>query len=64
MQPRLAFYSYPINIVALCYLASQIRPRAVFAVPVALFILANIDLTGFASQSMMFDYGRLAWYWY
>lgn len=64
MQPRLAFFSLPLNLAAACYLVGSRFPRAVYAIPATLAVLANVDQTGFASIAMMFDYGRLGIYWY
>lgn len=64
MQPRLAFFSFGINLIALCYLFSVCKPRYLWAIPVAFLVLANIDKTGFASIAMLFDYGAIGLYWY
>lgn len=64
MQPRLAFFSFSLNLIAACYWVHAVRPKYVWAVPVACFIIAAIDKTGFASIAMLFDYGSPGWYWY
>ena len=64
MQPRITFFSFPLNTIALCFLVSKYKPQWVWSVPVFMFVLAAMDKTGFASQALLFDYGSLGWYWY
>ena len=69
MQPRILFFSFPLNVIALCYIFSCIKlqwfkDRWAYAVPILMFIFANIDQSGFASQAMLFDYGRWGVFWY
>lgn len=63
MQPRLAFFSYPVNLVALSLLAVWWLGRYALLLPIALFLAANVDLTGLASLSVLFDYGVIGLFW-
>jgi len=63
MQPRILFYSFPINMIALVLIASRGLRKYMWAVPALLLVVANIDLTGLASIDMAFDYGMFHIYW-
>ena len=63
MMPRLAFYSYPVNMIALMLLATAWFKNNAWIVPLLLFIIANLNLTGLASIDMFFDYGRVGIFW-
>lgn len=64
MQPRLAFFSFSLNLIAACYWAYSIKSRLVWSIPILSLFIANIDKTGFASIAMLFDYGAIGLYWY
>lgn len=64
MQPRLAFFSFGLNIIALVFICSHLFPNKLMVIPVLFFIMAQIDVYGIASHAMMFDYGKLGWYSY
>jgi hypothetical protein len=61
MQPRLAYFTYPTNLIALA--ALPFTKKHLWLVPVLLFLLANIDLTGLATLPLLFDYGALQLVW-
>lgn len=61
MQPRIAFFSFAINLIALTYLVERLSPRFLIGLPVLFLLIANVDKTGFAGIAMMFDYGSLSW---
>ncbi|MDF3037168.1 MAG: hypothetical protein K0S28_2442 [Paucimonas sp.] len=63
MQPRMAFYTYPINMIALAILASRWLRQYAWIMPLMLLIVANINLSGWASLDMLFDYGRIGMFW-
>jgi hypothetical protein len=63
MQPRIFFYSFPINMIALVLIASRWLKKYTWSIPVLLLIVANINLTGLASIDMLFDYGFFGIYW-
>lgn len=64
MQPRLAFFSFALNLIAACYWMYTIKPQLVWSIPILSVFIANIDKTGFASIAMLFDYGALGLFWY
>jgi hypothetical protein len=63
MQPRIMFYSFPINMIAFMVIASRWLKKYAWTVPALLLIVANINLTGLASIDMVFDYGLFGIYW-
>jgi hypothetical protein len=63
MQPRIAFYSYPINMIALILLVSPWLKKNIWIVPLVLLVVANINLSGWVSLDMLFDYGRVGMFW-
>ena len=63
MQPRLAFYSYPINMIALTLISVAWLKKYAWITPLILFIVVNINLSGLTSIDMLFDYGRVGIYW-
>jgi len=63
MLPRMAFYSYPINMIALTLISIAYLKKYAWITPLVLFIAVNINLTGLASLDMLFDYGRTGIYW-
>jgi len=63
MQPRLAFFSYPINMIALVYISAPWLKKCAVLIPALLFLIANIDLTGLASIPVLFDYGAVGLFW-
>lgn len=63
MQPRFAFYGYPISMIALtCLLWRYYRPF-IWVVPIFLFFLVNLNLFGFAGVDLLFNNGSWGWYW-
>ena len=65
MQPRLSFFVYPANIIAMAFIADwatkNYRRRYLQYVPIiATFILSNLNV---ASIALMFDYGLVGLYW-
>lgn len=64
MQPRLSFFSFAINLIAICYWVNGRWPAWLWAVPVTSLMIANLDKTGFAGIAMLFDYGAIGSYWY
>lgn len=63
MQPRILFYSFPINIIALNLILFPYLKKTLWIVPVVLLVVANLNLTGLASIDMVFDYGRFGVFW-
>jgi hypothetical protein len=63
MQPRIAFYSYTINLIALMLLTYPWLKSYAWVVPLLLLIFANINLSGWVGIDMMFDYGTLKSFW-
>ena len=63
MQPRLAFYSYPVNVIALMLIATAWLKRWAWIVPLGLFMVVNVNLTGLASVDMFFDFGKIGVFW-
>ena len=62
MMPRLAFYTYPINTIAIAVLTEGLMRNKAFIVAVITFLISNLDLTGIASISQFFDYGLVGIY--
>lgn len=63
MMPRLAFYTYPINTMALAAITEGLLSKKAFIVVLFTFFISNLDLTGNASISQFFDYGLIGIYW-
>ncbi len=64
MQPRLSFFSFAINLIAISYWVNGRWPKLLWIVPAASFAIAMVDKTGFAGIAMLFDYGAFGSYWY
>lgn len=63
LQPRFAFYSYPINTIALVFICYGLGKKYAYILPCLTFIIANIDITGLVSVPLFFDFGRIGIYW-
>jgi hypothetical protein len=63
MQPRIAFYSYPINLIALALITYPWLKSYAWIVPLLLLVVANINMSGWVGIDMMFDYGTLRTFW-
>jgi hypothetical protein len=63
MQPRLAAFVYPINVIAIAAIANGLLKQYAYAVAVLPFYISNLDLTGLVSLSQLFDYGKIGLYW-
>ncbi|MEE3716801.1 hypothetical protein V2H45_08590 [Tumidithrix elongata RA019] len=63
MQPRLAAFVYPVNIIAIAAIANWLLKQYTYAIAVGTFYISNLDLTGLASMSQIFDYGAIGLYW-
>jgi hypothetical protein len=63
VQPRIMFYSFPINMIALVLIASRWLKKYTWAIPAFLLVVANINLTGLVSIDMVFDTGLFGIYW-
>jgi hypothetical protein len=63
VYPRLAFYTYPINTLAIAFFADKLINRWSYALPTLTFVVANTTITKLASMSAFFEYGLVGWYW-
>jgi len=63
LQPRMAFYTFPLFAIALASLSTQLLKKYAYVVPVITFIIANLDVTGLVSMTMFFDMGFVGIYW-
>ncbi|CAN1209859.1 hypothetical protein TUMEXPCC7403_06515 [Tumidithrix helvetica PCC 7403] len=63
MQPRLAAFVYPVNIIAIAAISNWLLKQYAYAIAVGTFYISNLDLTGLASMSQLFDYGAIGLYW-
>jgi len=63
MQPRILFYSFPINMIALILIASHSLKKYTWVVPFLWLVAASIDMTGLVSFDMVFDYGLFGIFW-
>jgi hypothetical protein len=63
IQPRLAFYTYPINTIAIALIFDRLIGKYAYVIPLFTFIISNIDLSGLAIVSLFFDYGSIQFTW-
>jgi len=63
MQPRILFYSFPINMIALILIATPWLKKYIWVIPALWLFIASIDMTGLASVDMVFDYGLFGIFW-
>ena len=63
MQARIAFYTFALNLLALTSIFVPKLNKQAWLIPLLLFALANINLTGLASIDLLFDYGRVGVFW-
>ena len=63
IQPRIAFYCYPVNSIALATITNSLLPKFIYIFPLLTFLIVHIDTTGLASLSVFFDYGSIDMYW-
>ncbi len=63
LYPRLAFYTYPINTLAIAFFADKFINKWSYIAPILTFIVGNSTVTKLASMSAFFEYGLIGWYW-
>jgi hypothetical protein len=63
LQPRFAYYTYPIDAIALSIIANTNFKKFSFVLPVVAFLIANMDITGLVSVALFFDFGFWGIYW-
>jgi hypothetical protein len=64
MQPRLSYFAYAINLIAIAAIATRYLPAYWRYAPALItFIVSNIDVAGLTSVAMLFDFGNWGWYW-
>jgi hypothetical protein len=63
LYPRLAFYTYPINTLAIAFFADKLTNKWRYIAPALTFVVANLTVIKLASISMFFEYGLVGWYW-
>lgn len=61
--PRLAFYTYPINTLAIAFFTDKFTSKWIYIAPALTFLTANLTVIKLASMSMFFEYGLVNWYW-
>ncbi len=61
--PRFAFYIYPINTIAIAFLADKLLARWGYGTALLTFVFANSTVIKLASMSAFFEYGLVGWYW-
>jgi hypothetical protein len=63
IYPRFAFYTYPINTLAIAFFADKFTNKWSYAAPILTFLVANLTVIKLASISIFFEYGLIGWYW-
>ena len=59
----IAFYTYPINTLAIAFFANNLTNKWSYIAPVLTFLIANLTAIKFASVSTFFEYGLVDLYW-
>lgn len=61
--PRLAFYTYPINTLAIAFFTDKLTNKSIYIAPILTFLGANLTVIKLASMATFFEYGLINWYW-